>query len=319
MSDTLPEFIHDAFGLNEAQLKRLIARSPHTYKIYPILKKNGGVRIIAQPAKETKFIQHWLISKIFSHLPVHECAAAYKTGSSIKANAAAHAQNQYISKFDFESFFGSIKASDLANHLSRHLGLNLSSTDIRSIVRLSCISPKDGSGLCLSIGAPSSPVLSNSIMNEFDEKIFYWCSMRGVTYTRYADDLTFSANKKEVCLEIEPVIQEIIRTLPYPRLRINQKKTIHLSKKNQRRITGIIINNEGNISIGRERKRMISALIHQFSLGILPKEKIYNLQGLLGFSADIEPEFLSRMRNKYGSKIIDDIFEIRKPSRVKQK
>jgi RNA-directed DNA polymerase len=153
-------------------------------------------------------------------------------------------------------------------------------------------------------------------MHEFDEKIFQWCRSQQITYTRYADDLTFSSNTKEVCLLIEAAIQEIVRGLPYPRLRINDKKTIHLSKKNQRRITGVVINNEGNISIGRERKRTISALIHQYCLGNLPKEKIYNLQGLLGFSKDIEPEFILRMRKKYGSTVIDDIFQVRKPTRV---
>lgn len=314
MIQTLPQFMHDAFGLSEAQLQRLIVRSPHTYKIYTIPKKSGGVRIIAQPAKETKFIQHWLISNIFSRLPIHECAAAYKTGASIKANAIAHSQNHYISKFDFEAFFGSIKQSDLINHFSRHLGERLLAVDIKNIARLSCISPKDGTGLCLSIGAPSSPILSNSIMYEFDCKVQQWCSPRKITYTRYADDLTFSTSVKEICSEIEPMIREIILNLDYPKLRINDNKTIHLSKKNQRRVTGVIINNEGQISIGRERKRTVSALIHRFSIGTLPVQDIYKLQGLLGFSRDIEPEFIARMRKKYGSQLIDAIFQIRKPS-----
>lgn len=312
MTGKLSELMHGSFGLSGAQLDRLIVRSPHTYKIYTIPKRSGGVRIIAQPARETKYIQNWLISNIFGHLPIHECAAAYKTGASIKANATAHSTNQYISKFDFESFFGSIKAIDLVNHLLRHLGKDLSPLDINNISRLSCISPKDGTGLCLSIGAPSSPILSNSIMYEFDVKIHQWCNVRGITYTRYADDLTFSSNVKGICSEIEPAILETIHGLPYPRLNLNQKKTIHLSKKNQRRITGLIINNEGDVSIGRARKRMISALIHRFSLGDLKVQETYNLQGLLGFSKDIEPGFILRMKEKYGTKVINDIFQIRK-------
>lgn len=312
----LPQILQEAFGLNEAQVKRLMARSPHTYKIYTIPKKSGGVRTIAQPAKETKYIQHWLMQTVFSKLPVHECAAAYKTGASIKANAQAHAHNPYISKFDFEMFFASIKEADLKGHLTRWLGSDLSARDIGKIARLACLSPKDGTGLCLSIGAPSSPVLSNSVMYEFDVKISEWCQSQGMIYTRYADDLTFSTDRKEIAAQLEPMIQKTLQGLEYPKLRINAKKTIHLSKKNQRRITGIVINNDDEISIGRERKRIISSLIHRFSVGALPSQDVFNLQGLLGFAKDIEPIFITRMRTKYGAKTIDDIFQARKPKKI---
>ena len=312
MIENLPKVLQDVLGFSEAQIQRLIARSPHTYKVYSIPKKSGGVRTIAQPAKETKFLQRWLIQNVFNQLPIHQCAAAYKSGASIKSNAAAHKENQYISKFDFAAFFPSIKAKDLISHFSRYLGNSVSAADIKNIARLSCISPKEGDGLGLSVGAPSSPILSNSIMYDFDEAIYVWCQSKRLTYTRYADDLTFSTKIKGVCAEIEPKIKEVIRSLAYPSLTLNTEKTIHLSKKNQRRITGVIVNNEGQLSIGRARKRTISALIHQFLLGKLSPPDIYHLQGLLGFSKDIEPEFVSRMKAKYGPEIIGEIFEVRK-------
>jgi RNA-directed DNA polymerase len=314
MIKTLPQLMHDAFGLTDVQIQRLIIRSPHTYKRYTIPKKSGGVRNIAQPAKETKVIQHWLMDNIFIQLPIHDCASAYKTGASIKANALAHSKNQYISKFDFENFFGSIKYEDLINHFSNYFEGKFLEIDLKNIARIACIKPKDSTSLCLSIGAPSSPVLSNSIMYEFDCKINEWCTSRKIRYTRYADDLTFSTNIKEICSEIEPTICNIISELVYPKLQINKSKTIHLSKKNQRRVTGVIINNEGEISIGRERKRKISTLIHRYSLGLLPVQEIHILQGLLGFAKDIEPEFILSMRKKYSYQLMDAIFQIRKNS-----
>lgn len=313
MIQNLPAFMHDALGLNEAQLQRLIARSPYTYKIYTIPKKSGGVRTIAQPARETKFIQHWLIENIFSQLPVHDCASAYKIGASIKANAAAHSQNSYISKFDFSAFFSSITQADLVNHFNRHLKDTLSTGDIANIARLACIRPKDGSGLCLSIGAPSSPILSNSIMFEFDCLIHQWCKSKELIYTRYADDLTFSTNIKDICSEIEPLLRITLSQLDYPSLRLNDNKTIHLSKKNQRRITGVVINNEGQLSTGRSRKRAISSLIHKFTIDVLSTNEVYKLQGLLGFAKDIEPGFIASMKRKYGVEVVDAIFLVRKP------
>jgi retron-type reverse transcriptase len=312
MNDSLRNKLQEYFGLSVNQLDRLILRAPFTYKIYHIPKRSGGTRIIAQPARETKYIQHWLIKNIFQKLPVHQCSTAYTKGSSIKINATIHKNNSYISKFDFEGFFTSIKTEDLIMHFSKYLSEHLNNDDIQDIARISCIRHKGKKELCLSIGAPSSPLLSNTIMFEFDNKISAWCIEQGITYSRYADDLTFSTNINGISNNIEPVIKEIIEKLEYPRLILNAKKTTHLSKKSQRRITGLVINNDGNISLGRQRKREISCLIHKYSLHLLPKEKLPRLQGLLGFAKDVEPLFLTRMRAKYSSELIDLILQLRK-------
>lgn len=304
--------LQEAAGLSEAQILRLVARSPHAYKVYAIPKKSGGQRVIAQPAKETKFVQRWLMTNIFRRLPLHDAAVAYRDGASIKKNASMHKDNSYISKFDFQNFFPSIKESDLVSHFAQHLGTSFSLSDLQHMARLCCISNKGMKERCLSIGAPSSPMLSNSVMYEFDSKISSWCLTKEIVYTRYADDLTFSVSQKEVSSEIEAVIRSVVRNLEYPRLRINNKKTVHLSKKYQRRITGLIINNSGEVSIGRERKRTISTLIHRFSINLLSKEETYHLQGLLGFAVDVEPLFIERMRTKYGSVTVDAIFDTRK-------
>jgi RNA-directed DNA polymerase len=312
MTARLKNDMQESLGISEAQLHRLILRAPHSYKVYTIPKRSGGERTIAQPAKEIKFIQQWLIENIFQKLPIHECASAYKVGASIKKNADAHKSNSYVAKFDFKNFFTSIKSEDLVKHISKYLGNDWGTEDIQDIARISCIRFKGRKNLCLSIGAPSSPILSNTIMYNFDSEIFAWCVENGITYTRYADDLTFSTSKKEISSNIELIIRSVIRRLDYPKLYLNNKKTTHVSKKHQRRITGIIINNEGNISLGRNRKREISALIHKFSLGILPEPEIFRLQGLLGFAKDVEPLFVARMRGKYKSSLIEKILLTRK-------
>ncbi len=312
MTSPLIQAMQEATGLGEVQVVRLIVRSPHSYKVYTIPKKTGGTRTIAQPAKETKYLQRWLIENVFGALPLHESATAYQTDSSIKKNADRHKKNPYISKFDFQNFFPSIKESDLIQHFTKYLGDQLSESDVQYAARLCCMRTKGIRDRHLSIGAPSSPLLSNSVMYEFDSIIDSWCSTNGFVYTRYADDLTFSTSVKGASFEIEAKIGEIVNELTYPKLRLNRKKTIHLSKKYQRRITGLIINNDDQLSIGRDRKRAISALIHRYSMNMLTTEGTYRLQGLLGFAKDIEPTFLMSMRKKYGTEIIGAIFQIRK-------
>ena len=65
---SLMDELRQELSLSSSQLRRFIARSPHSYKNYYIPKKNGGVRLVSQPARETKRIQYWLIEKLFSRL-----------------------------------------------------------------------------------------------------------------------------------------------------------------------------------------------------------------------------------------------------------
>jgi RNA-directed DNA polymerase len=304
--------LQEALGVSAAQLNRLILRAPHTYKVYTIPKRTGGRRTIAQPARETKFLQHWLIKNLFSRLPVHACAMAYQPDSSIRRNAEAHMHNSYLAKFDFKNFFTSIKADALVVHFSKYLSEYLSESDIHDVARISCIKPESGGVLSLSIGAPSSPILSNSIMFEFDTAVVAWCEENGFVYTRYADDLAFSTPNRDVCKTVELAIRRVARSLEYPRLTLNNKKTTFVSKKYQRRVTGLIIANNETVSLGRDRKRAISSLIHKYSLELLTKDETWSLQGLLAFALDVEPAFIQRMRVKYGSGVIDAIFQVRK-------
>lgn len=312
MKYSLPQLLQENIGLHPSQFERLIRRAPDTYKHYTIKKRTGGDRWIAQPAKETKYIQHWLIDNIFLKFPVHRCAMAYKAGTSIAINAAAHSKNSYLAKFDFSNFFNSIKYHNVNDFLSLLLGDSFSPDDIDNMARVSCVREPDF-GLCLSVGAPSSPLLSNAILYEFDSRIEYWCQERSIIYTRYADDLTFSTNEKGACSEIHKFLVDSLIDFDCPVLRLNDKKTIHSSKRFQRRVTGLIINNDGMVSLGRGRKREISAMIHKFRCKDLAESESYRLQGLLGFARDAEPSFVESMNKKYGNEILSSIYSLRKP------
>lgn len=308
---SLSKSLHTTLGITESQLERLVQRSPNTYKTYVIPKRSGEFRTIAQPAKETKFVQNWLIDNVFSKLLVHETATAYKKGASIKANVAVHLSNTYIAKFDFSDFFSSIKYENLLSFLNIHLSESFTSDDISKIAQISCIKHAGQNTLCLSVGAPSSPMLSNAIMYEFDCRVSEWAADNGFSYSRYADDLTFSTNTKGICSKIETKLQEFVACLEHVTVVINEKKTVHLSKKFQRRVTGLIISNSDAISLGRDRKREISSLIHKFSLNHLPDEDVFRLQGLLGFASDVEPDFIAKMNKKYGNQLVHEIFRQR--------
>ena len=84
-----------------------------------------------------------------------------------------------------------------------------------------------------------------------------------------------------------------------PNLELNDDKTVYASKKNGRRVTGVILTNDYNLSIGRDKKRLIRSMLDHFRKGSLVEEDIAKLQGYLRFANDIEPDFILRMSEKY--------------------
>ncbi|MGJ9420765.1 retron St85 family RNA-directed DNA polymerase [Massilia sp. CMS3.1] len=312
MNSVLLKQLNAATGLHPYILERLFYRSPYTYKVYPIPKRTGGFRTIAQPARETKLVQNWLLDNVYSKLPIHPCATAYRSGASIKNNASIHKESNYLVKLDFRNFFPSIKRVDLIHLLSAHLSEKYEENDIARIATISSFQPKDLSPLCLSIGAPSSPLLANAVMFEFDNLVEEWCRENSIDYSRYADDLAFSTNAKGMSPKIEGFVKESLLKISYPRLELNANKTTFLSKKHRRRVTGLILNNEGNVSLGRSRKREISSLINSFSHKSLSEEESSRLQGLLAFARDVEPLFVLSMNKKYGNDVLEKIFRFRK-------
>jgi len=175
------------------------------------------------------------------------------------------------------------------------------------MLRLLFWSPKRSSDLVLSIGAPSSPFISNTLMYDFDVLVNNECEKRGITYTRYADDLAFSTSTPNLLSDIYQVILNAANSMQYPRLTINHDKTIYTSKKHHRSVTGIVLSSEGKLSLGRNKKRLIRSMIYRFSNNLLQDADCLKLRGQLAFAKDIDPGFYDSMVVKYGEKTIDKI------------
>lgn len=298
--------------LSSNQFQKYIRTVPFRYKRYNIKKRSGsGFREIAQPTKAVKRIQTQSVEILAKNLPIHPCAYAYQKGRGIKENALIHSKNRYLLKLDFKDFFNSIVPEIFFNIVKKH-NLNLSDDDKTTLENLLFYRRHRKSPLTLSIGAPSSPFVSNAIMYFFDKEISNSCYQINVRYTRYADDLTFSTNKKGVLPILPKLIEKVLTTHFNGKIKINNDKTVLSSKAFNRHVTGVTINNNGNLSLGRNRKRVISSMIHKFKHNSLSMEDSLKLHGLLGHALYIEPEFISRMDKKYGHDTIKKINCIKK-------
>ncbi len=301
---TLLDHLRNALPFAEADLAAVLATAPRRYKVFQIPKRTAGsFRVIAQPAPEIKLVQRLIVRDFISNWPVHSVATAYRAHTSIRDHAQSHVRSRYLLKLDFADFFLSITREDVSRHAMEIGGM--SEEDARLLSWLVSWRNKATGRLSLSIGAPSSPAVSNSIMFLFDEAISNACARFGVTYTRYADDLAFSTNKPNVLHEIERVVVSQLESLLYPRLRLNKRKTINVSTRDRRSLVGLVLTPENRVSLGRVKKREIRVMTHHFLVGRLSLDKIGTLRGLLSFAWSVEPTFVLALANRYG----DEVFE----------
>ncbi|WP_413061539.1 retron St85 family RNA-directed DNA polymerase [Sphingomonas carotinifaciens] len=292
-------------GLSEQDLNRIARTAPRRYKVYEIPKRSGGTREIAQPARELKMLQRIIVSSVLARLPVHDAAKAYRLGTSIRDNAVAHAGGTPILKMDFENFFPSIQSTDWLAYCqsSRVLGVEDAALAAQLLFRRA----KGERLLKLSIGAPSSPALSNALLYGFDTIVEAEAEKRGIRYTRYADDMTFSGQRIGMLKDMVEVVAAATRTIKTPRLHINSAKTTFVTMSNRRTVTGVTLSNDGKIGLGHDRKRLINAKVHRALNGKLSNDELANLAGELAFVNVAEPIFMDKLIGKYGSQIISAI------------
>ena len=285
---------------------RLLQRFPSRhYKVYKIPKRTFGFRTIAQPTPAVKIIQKKIIALLSNDVDIHSSATAYVEGKSIKDNALHHAKSEFILKVDLENFFNSITPKILFKALKKQ-NISLSNQDIHVLEQFLFwnISKKVNGKLVLSVGAPSSPFVSNVVMFSFDKRMSKICSKNNILYTRYADDLTFSTKKKGVLFNHLNEIRNLLKKEFGAKLTLNESKTVFTSKAHNRHVTGVTITNNNKLSLGRDKKRYISALIHKFKHGHLSEEDIHHLKGLISHALHIENKFISNMSKKYSEETL---------------
>lgn len=285
--------------LPEKYIVAISLSASYRYKTYRIRKRREGYRTINHPSRELKALQRWLAVTEISRFPVHDSAMAYRPNKSIKDNALLHADCRYLLRLDFRSFFRSIRATDIES-LLRDVCPAWSPTDYQHFLNLVC---RYGT---LTIGAPTSPSLSNAICHTMDGMIHHQMIVRDVTYSRYADDLFFSTDRPGVLCDVPQIVDVIIRDLQYPSsLTLNSTKTHHSSKKNRMQVTGLVLSNNGAVTIGRSKKREIRAKIHKYDR--LDESGRRSLAGYLAYVNYVEPEFINSLILKYGKSRIDEV------------
>lgn len=302
-------------GLSVNDVLRVVSSAPKRYKQFEIPKRSGGWRTIAQPSRELKLLQRLLIKSLLHDLPVHSAAMAYVVGRNILENAQSHSGGSAVLKLDFKEFFPSIRVLDWVHYVRKNRPEWEQAGQLQIMSRLLFWGGGKPEPKFLSIGAPTSPLISNLIMFDLDTQFDLEARRQVLKYTRYADDLTISGDSSAALRGFEVFVRKTLRETKRPKLSLNEQKRGLFTKGQRRLVTGLVVTPTGTVSIGRERKKLISSLIHRFSLDELDAKRIGYLKGMLGFAIANEPEFVERMRVKYGEAVVTQILQLHLPKR----
>ncbi|MEX1665059.1 retron St85 family RNA-directed DNA polymerase [Zhongshania arctica] len=305
----IKEAIAADLSIPDSLIEEAISVARAHVKIFHIKKRSGGTREIFHPSKKLKTIQYWLIYSVFSHMSVHEASMAYRDGISILHNARKHRSSRFFLKMDLKDFFPSISYNDFIPILRRWHDQTkpewVLDKDAENLIKTVCFYKND----CLAIGYPSSPIISNIVMSDFDFKVSALIADEKygkVIYTRYADDLVLSTDKKGACSHLKVELGELIKSTMSPKITVNDDKTkLGSSTGGSASVTGLKVCANGHITIYKKQKDHIRLLLSLYSKGALNPEEEKSLVGHLSYCHYVAPEFYTKVSKKYFKEIYD--------------
>lgn len=222
----------------EKQIACLYAVSNHIEKHYHpavIKKRDGSERHLLVPDRLLMKIQKNILHHILDQLPVSSYATAYRKGSGILNNASRHTGSKKLLKLDIKNFFDNILFPRVYQYAFPTIYFPPAVGTL--LTNLCCYRDR------LPQGAPTSAAISNLVMKPFDEYMGTWCEARGICYSRYCDDMTFSGDFDEG--EVIRKAGGFLRALGFE---LNRKKTNVVSCHKRQMVTGIVVNSRPQVS-----------------------------------------------------------------------
>ncbi len=296
----------DALGLPLKQLQafciyRRRDRAPH-YITFAIAKRSGGERLICAPKRRLKALLRKLNALLVAKLPVSEHAHGFMAGRSIATNARPHVGKRFVLRFDIKDCFPSIHFGRVRGLL---LALGYSYPVAGTLAALMTESPRQpvvaegqtyhvpiGPRVCVQ-GAPTSPGLCNAVLLRMDRRLAGLARASGFTYTRYADDLTFSGNDKKAMDRVLNAIPGIVSSEGFA---INAKKTRVMRAGQRQTVTGVVVNQ--SLGLSRQERRKLRAALHQMRVNptqVSAGEK-RRIEGKLAYLRMLNPDQARRLQ-----------------------
>lgn len=267
-----PSDVARALGLRVPRLRWLCfhadaTEKPH-YRYFEVPKRSGGTRMLAAPQPELAKAQAWILQHVLEKLPTEEPAHGFVRGRSTVTCASAHVGRDVVVNLDVKDFFPTITFHRVRGVFQK-LGY---SPAVATVFALLCTeSPRIPATFegrrywvatgprALPQGACTSPALSNQVSRKLDRRLAGMCAKHGLSYTRYADDLTFSAPPGKRG-EIGMLMARVRHILAEEGFTLHPDKGRVLRSGGRQVVTGIVVNDK--LGLGREHVRRLRAILH---------------------------------------------------------
>jgi RNA-directed DNA polymerase len=225
-------------------------------------RRSGLPRLIESPKARLKEIQRWILREILDAIPPHDAAHGFTRSRSVHTHAALHADAGVVLRLDLRDFFASVTAGRIhglfatvgyPTPVARALtGLVTNHTPV-TVLAAMARAPRPGlvtprhvlerrlAGPHLPQGAPSSPALANLAAYSLDRRLTGLAARFGLTYSRYADDLTFSGPGlgRRAASALCPPIEQVVRDEGFA---VNLEKTMIRTRSQRQLVTGLVVN-----------------------------------------------------------------------------
>ena len=246
------------------------------YYIFKIKKKSGGERTIMAPYDTFGELLRYFNVVLQALFTPHTNATGFVLGKSIATGAKMHTNKNYVYNIDLKDFFHSFDRKRV-KWMFTQAPFNLSAErePLAFLLASLCTHPIEIEGqtrIILPQGAPTSPTLTNILCYALDKKLSGLAKRFGATYSRYADDITFSSNKS--IFKKEAFLSELHRIITSQGLTINEKKTRLQEKEYRQEVTGLIVNEKVN-TYRRYVKQLRMWLYYIETYGYKKAEKIF--------------------------------------------
>jgi RNA-directed DNA polymerase len=294
-----PADVATALGVTIPQLRFLAfhaeaSRVMH-YRHFEVPKRTGGVRRLSAPMPKLATAQAWILANVLEKLPTESPAHGFIKGRSTVTNARPHAGRDIVVNQDLVDFFPTITFPRVRGMFAR-CGYSPAVATILALLTTECprqeatyagttyhvaIGPR-----VLPQGACTSPAISNQITKKLDRRLLGLSNKRGFRYTRYADDLSFSAgpDQRETLGRFLASVRHVVEEEGFE---------VHVAKGRVQRaarrqtVTGIVVNEAHKLGVPREEVRRVRAILHNAKK-----------TGLAAQNRDGHPSFEAWLRGK---------------------
>jgi retron-type reverse transcriptase len=279
------------------------------YVTFRVPKKSGGTRTLSAPHRTLAAAQRWVHDHVLRHLPAEGPAHGFVPGRGPVSNAGRHAGRAVLVGLDLKDFFPSITFPRVRSVFGR-LGYSPAVATLLGLLCTECprrVVEYGGTRYHVATGprglpqgACTSPALSNQVARRLDKRFAGLAHRLGLTYTRYADDITFSG---DVALEprLGYLLGKVRELVEDEGFAVNEKKTRVRRRNAAQVVTGLVVNDRPGVA--RREVRRLRAILHRARTEGLERQNRDGrpnfrawLAGMIAYVSMVRPEAGARLK-----------------------